>query len=406
MINHLVDVALFEDRIVLHGAEGAVEAPLAYQIHSKLIQTGELARLIAEHLRDDHGIELPGAGTRIRLRLPPVWGLVCLRLPYTGIESLRHPIHHVAWELDCNAPEQSEQYLFDFQEVAGDDQVQAVAGETRLLAVRHNLVQFCRTMADELGWILVELAPLGDEPVVFRLDLERARNLQERLAAERFEPVTPWRGLAPVLAGILLLTVAAGWMIMRRGSSSRDEAPVVAALSQAPAESLHVQPLQPAVADTLPASLEPAPTSDTGTWVGLLRELAAHETELPDFMVLDAGGMLVRVEHPPGRRLTEVLGRPSRVSRVGPTTYFLEFSEVLPGGMAGEDATRPVRRFAVASLAELAGQLDPPPVRLTLQRRRAEQPGKGTAWRFSPDHPRGAALGWQVTLLPGKAGRP
>ena len=67
MIEPRIELTLFEDRLLLHGAQGVVELPLAYQIHSRLIQTGELARLLAERLRDELTTHLSGPGRAVRI---------------------------------------------------------------------------------------------------------------------------------------------------------------------------------------------------------------------------------------------------------------------------------------------------------------------------------------------------
>jgi hypothetical protein len=43
----MTDITLLDDRVLLHLEGHTREFPLAYQIHSRLIQTGELARLLA-----------------------------------------------------------------------------------------------------------------------------------------------------------------------------------------------------------------------------------------------------------------------------------------------------------------------------------------------------------------------
>lgn len=382
----VTDLTLLEDRLLVHRDEGATELPLAYQIHSRLVQTGELARLLAEHLRDEGGSLLPAPGSRVRLLLPLGWGLVCLRLPYAGLGQLGQPLHQVAWELDCNAPEQSEQYLFDYQEHAGPG---PAGGETRVMAVRTSLVQFCRTLADELGWALEELAPASEMEAPFHLDVKRALRHQEALAGERYTPVARWGRVLTGAAALGLICAASLLWI------TRTHAPVTPVTpSPVPADSLRAHlPASP----PLPAPLTNAPGR---AWTALLRELAAREAALPDFLVLDAQGVLVRGRSQENRRVLEQLPRPAGLRRAGEATAWLVFADSLAGGLVPEDPTLPVRRFTLASLAELPAHLDGDPARLILQRRRGA-PG-GADWFFPVTAVRGEPRGWQVTLFPGR----
>jgi len=396
MIDPAVDFTLFEDRILLHGAQGVVELPLAYQIHSRLIQTGELARLLAERLRDDLSAHLPESGGAVRLHVPMAWGLVCLRLPYVASGSLRQPLHQLAWEIDTNAPESVEQYLFDF--VEGEDG--QGAPETRLLAVRRNLVQFCRTLFDELGLVLAEVAPAGETGAGFRLQLKRAEELQEEWARETYPPVTPWRRLAILAAAAALLVVAGVWWSGR--APVLDPPLPVLATRPVPADSLRRALAPPPPTGPLTPTTPPAVAmgADVADWRRLLDDLAQDETRLPDWMALDAGGILVR-----GMRgqahLADLLDRPARATRTGRTGYWLQLDSLVAGGPRVEDPGRGILRFRLPALAELAPRLREAPARILLQRVWVGADGPTARWRFLGEEP-GAAQGWWVTVVPAR----
>ncbi|MFA7331814.1 MAG: hypothetical protein WC326_12160 [Candidatus Delongbacteria bacterium] len=388
--------------MLLHGPDGVVELPLAYQVHSRLIQTGELARLLAEHLREEAGPALPAAGSRVRLALPLNWGLVCLRLPHTGLEELAQPLHQVAWEIDNNAPEAVEQYYFDFHETAGNE-----GSETLIVAVRQSLVHFCRTLLDELGLILAEVVPAGESGAGFRLELARAQAHLEALSLERYEPVTPWKRFF-VLGGVGLILAAAGilFTLTRPAPEPQVRIPAPAA---AGTDSLRAA-LQPTVADSLPAGrasmVTPAAGPALAAWTALLGELGAGEERLPDYLVLDAAGALVRTERRGEVNLRDVLTRPARATRVGRSGYWLQLDEPLSGGLLAEDPTRPVLRLTLARLGDLAPRLREAPARLMLQRRRTDDSGQTTRWHFGAQDSRGAATGWLVTVFPARPAGP
>lgn len=375
----LLSVTLQEDRILFHGPDGTTEFPLAYQIHSRLIQTGELARLLCEHLREEAGSALPAPGTLLRLALPRAWGLVCLALPYTGLDKLGQPMHHLAWEVGINTQEQAEQYVYDFHEVAG-------TGETHVLAIRQNLAQFCRTFCDELGWRLMEIIPNGDEHAGFVLDLERARSHQEALAAERFTPGRR-RGRLALVAVLALVVLGSGALVLsgpwRR---TRDVArlPDARQATVSRADSLAARPSRPA----------PPPAG----WGDLLTSLGAQEDRLPDFLVLEAEGLLVRGAPAQDLDLGDLPGRPVTAGPRGREARWLAFAQPLGGG-APEDSTRPAERYVLKSLSELTARLGPVPGRVILQRRRTDAAGPNTHWRFARGPTPGAPAGWEVTVF-------
>jgi|GEM_PF-2370169 len=399
----MTDITLKDDRLLVHEDGEILDIPLAYQIHSRLIQTGELARLLAEHLRDEGGERLPPPGRPVRLALPTSWGLVRLQLPITGLQDLQQPMHHLAWELDLHAPDQAEQYVFDYQEFSEDNGNTGQPG-LRLIAVRQNLVQFCRTLCEELGWKLVALRAEDEEAQDFHLDLLRAAAHRDALAAETFPPVRSWRLAVGAALAVALLGVGAGFLL-RPAAPTTPPAPVApvpapsadslkAALAlrsqdssrtAAPPDSIHATAPSPAGADT--------------AWARLLAPLAEKEAELPDFFVMDGTGILVRQEEGGRGRFTRILQRPARVSRVSPGFYWVDFTRDLPGGLLAEDTSRPVRRLKLARLQELAAQLREAPSRVLVQRRRA---GSGTLWRFDAASSSAASQGWQVTIVPGQ----
>lgn len=394
----MVDITLLEDRIFLHSATGPVELPLAYQVHSRLIQTGELARLLAEHLREEAAGSLPSSGEPVRLALPLQWGLLCLRLPQGGVEELAQPLHQIAWEIEANAPEAVEQYAFDFQECECGDGDR----ETRILAVRNSLVHFCQTLLDELGLRLAEVVPAGESGAGFRLELSRARAHQEALALEQFAPVTSWRRLL-VLGGLGLTLALAGilWSLLRDDSPRQPTAVVVPPVA---ADSLRasLRTDSPVHADSsttpLPATANPAALQ---AWVALLQELVASEDRLPDWFMLDGQGALVRVQGRGEANLRELLTRPARSTRAGRTGYWLSFTTPLAGGAWPEDPSRAVQRLDVIRLAELAPRLREAPARLILQRRHGEGALLTTRWRVSSEN-RGEPHGWRVIVFPGR----
>jgi hypothetical protein len=396
MIEAKTELTLFEDRILLHGAQGVVELPLAYQIHSRLIQTGELARLLAERLRDDLAAHLPGTGRAVRLHVPLAWGLVCLRLPYVATGALRQPLHQLAWEIDTNAPEAVEQYLFDF--VEGEDA--QGAPETRLLAVRRNLLHFCRTLVDELGLSLVELAPAGEAGAGFRLQLARAADHQEAWARETYPPVTAWGRLALSAAAVLVVVATGLWWMGREAVPPADP-PL--ALSPVPggADSLRqaLATVPTAVPDSTPRAA-PAPEPGLEAWKRLLEDLAEDEERLPDWMSVDAGGILVRA----GRgqaHLADLLKEPARATRTGRTGYWVRLDSLAAGASAAEDSSRGVLRFRLPALAELAPRLREVPARIQLQRIWEDEDRLQTRWRF-PGDGEGASRGWWVTVIPAR----
>lgn len=367
----LSSVTLLEDRVLLHKEGASREFPLAYQIHSRLIQTGELARLLSEHLREEAGDAVPAAGTAVRLALPRAWGLVCLELPYTGLEGLAQPIRHLAWEVATAAPEPPEQYLYDYREQPGD-------GESRVLAIRHSLVQFCRTFCEDFGWRLVEIAAAEDESYV--LDLERARAHQEALAQERYTTARRWPRLvlaAALAAGLLGL---GAWLLVTLPSRPGDR----------PAP-----PRPPVIVSPVARTPAPAPAD----WSAVLRRLAAVEGRLPDFLTLEAEGLLARLD--PGQSadsLSDWVGQPTRPKSQGGTRW-LAFATPLSGAGRLEDSSRAAERFTVAALGELPARLGADPGRLILQRRRVDGDSVATRWRFRPDGKPGASKGWSATLF-------
>jgi len=396
MIEARIELTLFEDRILLHGAQGVVELPLAYQIHSRLIQTGELARLLAERLRDDLAAHLPGTGRAVRLHVPLAWGLVCLRLPYVATGALRQPLHQLAWEVDTNAPESVEQYLFDF--VEGED---AQGGpETRLLAVRRNLLQFCRTLVDELGLSLAELVPAGEAGAGFRLQLDRAADHQEAWAREAFAPVTPWGRLALTTAAVALVVVAGLWWM---GREAAPPAGPTLAVSPAPgaADNLRraLTPV-PAAAPAAAPTASPATEPGLEAWRRLLEDLAEDEARLPDWLVLDGSGILVRADRGQAH-LADLLKEPARATRTGRTGYWLHLDSMATRSSWVEDPTRGILRFRLPTLAELAPRLREVPARIQLQRIWEDGGRPQTRWRVAGEEA-GAGRGWWVTVVPGR----
>lgn len=395
-----LDLTLLEDRVIFHGPEGAVEFPLAYQVHSRLIQTGELARLLAEHLREETGAGLPEAGGLVRLALPLHWGLVCIRLPHAGLGGLAQPLHQVAWEIDANAPESVEQYFFDFQDVQGPEG----KPETHVLAVRQSLIHFCGTFLNELGLVLSEIVPASEDGAGFRLDVARARGHREELAQELYRPATPWRKILVAGALALLLVAGGSWLALR------DPAPVTNKVSPpirpATAESTRVATTPPAPADSV-ASPTPvvlpkgAESAALGAWKGFLDELAVNEDGLPDWLVLDAEGLLLRTEGRNAGQRRDWLARPASIRAEGRTSTWLALDKPLAGGRLGEDPGRPVLRLQLAHLSELSPRLREAPARLMLQRRRVEGTSSTPRWHFGGQDSRGASAGWQITVFQG-----
>lgn len=404
----MTDITLQDDRVLVQDGDLVHDIPLAYQIHSRLIQTGELARLLAEHLRMEGGERLPASGAPVRLSLPSRWGLVRLHLPISGLQDLQQPMHHLMWELDLHAPDQAEQYLFDYQEVQSVDELNGAAG-LRLIAVRHNLVQFCRTFCEELGWKLVALRAEGEEAADFHLDLVRAAALRDALASESYPPVRSWRRAVLAAALICFLGTALWYLTQRQPSLSTPAAETRRPQPQA-AESLKAAvkaPLadaahSPGDSATAAAPASPSLAGADTAWATLLAPLATREAELPDFFVMDGTGILVRQEEGGRGRLTSLIKRAAKVGRVSPGFYWVDFNQDLPGGLLEEDCTRPVQRMKLANLKDLAAQLKRPPSRVLVQRRRA---GQGGTWNFD-QAARPASDGWQVTIVPGKPARP
>jgi hypothetical protein len=396
MIDPTVDFTLFEDRLLLHGAHGVVELPLAYQIHSRLIQTAELARLLAERLRDEVAVHLPESGRAVRLHVPMAWGLVCLRLPYVATGSLRQPLHQLAWEIDTNAPESVEQYLFDFMEGENGQG----EPETRLLAVRRNLLQFCRTLFDELGMTLVEVAPAGEAGAGFRLQLPRALEHQEEWSRETFAPVTPWRRLALLGMGTMMLVLAGLWWSFRVPPLGPAQPAV--ATKPVPVDSLRrALPPSPQKAPASSAESRPAAVgAGVVDWRRLLDDLAEDEERLPDWLAIEAAGILVR-----GGRgqapLAELLDRPARATRTGRAVYWLQLDSLVAGGSQVEDPARGILRFRLPALTGLAPRLREVPARILLQRIRVGADGPTTRWGLAGED-LGVAQGWWVTVVPAR----
>jgi hypothetical protein len=411
---------------------------LPYLIHPGLVQTAELGQLLSERLLDDLD-PAPPAGAALRLRLPADWGVLRLHLPY---DPARQPDPHrqIQWEVECNAPESAEQYEIDWK---------AEGGRTRVIAVRRNLVRFAQALASGLG---LQLATLGvqdgedpDGAEVLWLDIERAQDHRAALAREQYREPRPWGRVAAGIA-ILALAVWAGLLWLPRPAPESGEsvnlpprtppaavpspatgtlpapdgdgAVVEAAPGPAAADSAVLAPATPAgevPAAAPPAAAAPAVAGRPGAllaaWRQLLTSLQAHEARLPEFLVIDAGGILVRMEGAGEIRLTEAVGRPSRVSRVDSGSYWLHFDQPLwpaEGGLLREDAGREARLLQAENLAVLAAGLEAAPQKLILQRLRDRGDGVGSgAWRFGGE-PRGAALGWRVRLLPlaGPLGQP
>lgn len=389
----MTDITLMDDRVLIHGdQEPPREFPLAYQIHSRLIQTGELARLLAEHLREEGGEELPFSGAPVRLVLPAAWGVVRLVLPISGLAQLQQPMHHLAWALDLHAPEQAEQYLFDYQEISAGD---GGASELHLMAMRQNLVAFCRTFCEALGWRLVALRVQGEERQEVQLDLARAAAHREALGAERFPPVRLWRK-AVLGAALLVLGATALWF----GLQGRKE-PAVAIAPRAASP----QPLKVAVPapDSVAAkALAGASAKADTAWLALIEPLANQEDLLPDFFVMDAAGVLVRQEEGGRARLSRVIPRAGKVSRVSPGFYFYAFTTPLPGALLEEDPALPLRRITLDKLGKLPQHLGQHPARVLVQRRRALS---GSLWNFATPSRADSSVGWLVTVVPGQARR-
>jgi hypothetical protein len=389
----MTDITLLDDRVLLHLEGHTREFPLAYQIHSRLIQTGELARLLAEHLREEGGEALPAGGTPVRMALPSTWGLVRLHLPISGLNQLQQPMHHLAWELDLHAPEQVEQYLFDYQETPPGE---TGSSELHLIAARQNLVAFCRTLCDELGWRLVALRAQDEGLPDFQLDLARAAAHREALAAESFPPVRAWRAAVLAAAALCLVGTALWFLVDRAGRPTLS--PVTPPQTSAPADSLKAAVQAPPVDSSRVNAPPPATTGADTAWARLLEPLASQEDLLPDYFMVDATGILVRQEEGGRARLTRVLQRKGRVTRVSPAFYWLEFATPLPGGRLEEDPAQALRRMTLTRLRELAPRLGNNPARVLVQRRRAQS---GTTWRFSAAARADSATGWLATVVPG-----
>lgn len=427
----LLDLTLVDDRLTFHGADGPVEVPLPYQIHARLIQTGELARLLAEHVRATGGDRLPAPGSKVRMLLPLDWGLLCLRLPMAEIEELAQPAHHLHWEVDTNATESAGQYLFDIKPAAGD------AGESLLLALRSGLLHFCQCFCEELGWTLERVAVAQDELGEFELTVSRAADWQERLRLERFPRRFTWRPL--LYAAALIGVVALALLLPRDGDRPQTDGPdsleptpltakpdpaLEASLAdgeqpeRAPAEpldSLHEAKLSAGSLEPapIPAAVPPASSPVRNgnalllAWKDLLAQLAAHEDRLPDFLAIDSGGILVRREGPSGLPLADLVGRAARVSRVGSESWWIHFDQPLfpspPGRrqLGHEDASRPATSFEVGRLGELDAALKAAPARLILQRRRqADAAGAGLQWNLAEAAGAEVGIGWRVKTFP------
>lgn len=458
---HGVDATLREDRLVVHGTDGSHELRLPYLIHPGLVQTAELGQLIAERLVDELEEPLPG-NAPLRLRLPASWGVLRFTLPYDP-SGQPDPHRQVQWEVECNAPESAEQYAIDWQ---------AGGGGARVIAIRRSLVRFSQALALGLGLRLVTLGvqegedPDGEDEAW--LDVARASAHGEGLAREHYREPLPWGRAALAVVAIALLAWAGLRLIpWERGESAdagrgtpRGDSVAVATLEQpvdaiapgdpqpdpAPADadlvtaaveaasgpfrepvaerpavepSAHADAGSPGEAPASPPAAAPdaAPPAVAGrpgallqAWRDLIEHLAAGEARLPDFLVIDAGGILARVD---GREapLSELVGRPSRVSRVDDGSAWLHFDQPLwpvDGGLLPEDPARRPESLQVKDLAGLLLALDAPPQKLILQRLRDRGDGVGTVdWSFEGAAPR-AALGWRVRLMPlaGPLGRP
>lgn len=443
-----VDATLRDDRIILHDEHGSRELRLPYLIHSGLIQTAELGQLIAERLLDELD-DPPPSGAPLRLRLPSDWGVLRFVLPYDP--SLQpDPHRQIEWEVECNAPESAGQYLVDWE--SGPE-------GTCVIAARKSLVRFAQALSMGLSLKLVQLGvqdgedPDGEESGW--LDVERASRHADARDREHYREPLPWRRAALAIAAVLLLVWAGTALLARRNSVSGpiagerggsveptkpglvaeaiDEpvasedpptasadtllAGAIAVLDESVAVDPRPVPVEPepearSTAEARPPAPAPAqaaaavagrPEGLLLAWRDLLDHLAAKQERLPDFLVIDAGGILVRSGGPQELPLTDIVGRPSRASRVDGGSYWLHFDQPLwpvPGGLLPEDPTRRPGSFQVDDLGALAGRLDTAPQKLILQRLRDRGDGVGTVnWRF--DAPAtGQALGWRVRSLP------
>jgi hypothetical protein len=429
------DLTLTSDRLIVHGAEGPVDLPLPYEIHARLIQTPDFARLLAEHVR----AELPAQEEKLPVRLfvPMDWGPVLVRLPYDSLDGLEQPAHHLFWEVETNAPEGAEQYLYDLKAL-GD-------GQGELCAFREGLCRFCEVFCEELGFQLVEMVPVMGDETRTGLNLAAGREWKRRLEGERFPRVFSWKPLAA--ASLLLAAVLLVAFVSRQPADEPVKADIpaerpspvspVMTEKQEPAVSTEmltensVQPRDTNLVVTREHESAQAPEQEAaaprqapaavpvntrralaGGWKELLVSLSGVEERLPDFMVLDSGGMLVRREGPGGLALAEQTGRASRVSRVGDQAWWLHFDQPLlpspPGRrvLGQESMAEKPRSLFVDNLLMLADTLDAAPFKLILQRR-GPVDAAGSVYQWSlGEVPGGSANGgWRVKIYPLAGGR-
>ncbi len=412
-----------------------MDLPLPYEIHARLIQTPDFARLLAEHVRT----ELPPQedALPVRLFVPMDWGPVLVRLPYDSLEGLEQPAHHLFWEVETNAPEGAEQYLYDLRAV-GD-------GQGELCAFREGLCRFCEVFCEELGFHLIEMVPVMGDETRTGLNLAAGREWKRRLEGERFPRVFSWKPLAAaslLLAAVLLVALVSRQPAdepVKAATPAEKPAPVSPVMTekQEPAPSA-VVPAEASAqrgdtslvamggSETAPAALleDPAPVQApaavpvntrralAGGWKELLVSLSGVEERLPDFMVVDSGGMLVRREGPGGLAIAEQTGRASRVSRVGDQAWWLHFDQPLlpspPGRrvLGQESLTEKPRSLFVDNLLMLADTLDAAPFKLILQRRGPmDEAGSVYQWSLA-ELPGGSANGgWRVRIFPLAGGR-
>ncbi len=457
-------LSVHEDRLVQHRPEGNLELPLPYRIHPRFVQNPELAELLAERLSGRFNPPIEGA--RLRVLVPRRWGLLQLDLPYAGLDEMPNPQSQIRWEVECHAPESVHNYLYDYQEHGSRTRVLAVRRNLvsflkRLAEALGAELEAIAPQEEALGEPTEGISTQAEGPTAIGREVpllrpERAEELQELVKREEFRDRP--RYLAAVIFSVLVLAVAlagAEWIRRLQRAPATDSGPAAALVDQeeplvehaggetaadydAGHDSPAVESSIEEISDTLTVDEEgipdepaieelsqvaaaesageqveqigldgaPGDRPDGGTGelgiATLLHELSRSESRLPDFMVLDRTGLLVRGAAP-GVHVGDLLPFPSRVSHVGRDCYWIHFDRPLAPARqvrADGEAASADRSLQVARLEEAAELLDAGAISLVIQRL-SVRPGGGrdTRWRFAGGAEGVSPAGWRLRVF-------
>jgi hypothetical protein len=431
-----INCSIFEEKLILHDAEGDKVLSLPYQLNPSFFMKPELAKHSIPQI-EAMGVKLDGVD--VNLLVPREWGVFRLDLPFGGFSSQKQPLDQLLWEIGNNAPEDPKYYLFDYTETKDT---------TSIIAIRESVCSFMADMIEALGGELKTIATSSaGNPESVSLSLEKAKTIKQQLGNMQKEPPGRSFGLKVPLA-VAIVAIFAIVLTLYFPSNQTDNINLTTALTGENSDTITVQEAFGSVSDSLafeavghefslsdsasvlqtteqgnfekaedavvviekdiPAENLSLPTEDATPdlistnnvsrgWMELMQAFAAADDKLPDFMVIDPQGILVRDPTGSAGRFESILGSSLASTRVGESCYWLDFRDNLIVDYPLPAIAGKGRTLVVKDLSELVDELNRP-ARIILQRIKQLDDGQTTRWLYGIQA--NGDSGWRVKIMP------